>query len=397
MPPPGKGSGSKNPVVNVTQDKTNVKGEFAPLEKDKFSFESVKYPENVGREDVPHYMLFNIYVPNGDKYAIEKQGTTDVASRSQKNMDYLSSQGKRVSNGGATTTGVASVAFIHGAQTALAAEGGLGASAVEGGAATLKGAAGGAAISSFATENVKFRPAVKQIKKAIAIYMPDTVMTSYNHDHSAISATDALGKLGLASALGESIGNSLGEDRLTSLATPEGWKGLYKDVSSSAGGKEVLGTLSEASGLVGPGFTDLALRSGGLAVNPQVELIYKGTANRSFIFEFIFHPRSQKEAATINDIIKTFRMFSSPSINPNSRGRYFIVPAQFDIQFRFKQEENPFIAKISTCVLEAIDVNYSGSGQFASFTDGMPVSIAMQLRFKEADIIYRELVEEFGY
>lgn len=391
MPPPGKGSGSKNPVVNVTQDKTNVKGEFAPLEKDKFSFEAAKYPEYVGREDVPHYMLFNIYVPNGDRYAIEKYGTTDVASRSQKNMDYLSSQGKRTPNGGATNTGVASLAFIHGAQTFLQTDSGVVGSAVGGGFAAAKGAVGGAAISNFAAENVKFRPAVKQIKKSIAIYMPDTVMTSYNHDHSAISATDALGKLGLASALGESIGASV------DLEKAEGWKGLYRDVSSSAGGKEVLGTLSEASGLVGPGFTDLALRSGGLAVNPQVELIYKGTANRSFIFEFIFHPRSQKEAATINDIIKTFRMFASPSINPNSRGRYFIVPAHFDIQFRFKQEENPFIAKISTCVLEAIDVNYSGSGQFASFTDGMPISIAMQLRFKEADIIYRELIEEYGY
>ena len=82
-------------------------------------------------------------------------------------------------------------------------------------------------------------------------------------------------------------------------------------------------------------------------------------------------------------------MFAAPSINPNSRGRYFIVPAQFDIQFKFKQEENDFIAKISTCVLEAIDVNYAGAGQFASFTDGMPVDISMQLRFKEADIITR--------
>jgi hypothetical protein len=57
---------------------------------------------------------------------------------------------------------------------------------------------------------------------------------------------------------------------------------------------------------------------------------------------------------------------------------------------------NPNLPLISTCVLEGIDVNYGSAGQWTAFTDGMPVEISMQLRFKEVEILHKELIQQ-GY
>ena len=69
-------------------------------------------------------------------------------------------------------------------------------------------------------------------------------------------------------------------------------------------------------------------------------------------------------------------------------------PAQFDIKFKFKNRDNSDnLFKISTCVLENMNVNYSSGGQFATYQDGQPLEISMQLRFKEVDIMFRQLIE----
>ncbi|MGH7745758.1 MAG: baseplate tail-tube junction protein, partial [Candidatus Dormibacteria bacterium] len=145
------------------------------------------------------------------------------------------------------------------------------------------------------------------------------------------------------------------------------------------------------------GFTQLALRSAGLALNPQVEVLFTGTRNRQFQFEFQFQARSQQEALTILQIINTFKKYAAPSLAKGNAGRYFIVPGQFDIQFKFKNDNNPYIGKISTCVLFNIAVNYVGAGQWATFSDGSPVHINLQLQFMETDIIYSELIDQKGY
>ena len=132
----------------------------------------------------------------------------------------------------------------------------------------------------------------------------------------------------------------------------------------------------------------------------QLEMIYKGTGNRSFGFEFRFTPRSVAEKDEINNIIQTFKKFAAPSLILNNNsfgGRYWIPPCSFDIEFLFANRVNTNLPKISTCVLEDIQIDYSHTGQFATYQDGMPISIAMQLRFKEIDIIYSQLIDSKGY
>ena len=107
--------------------------------------------------------------------------------------------------------------------------------------------------------------------------------------------------------------------------------------------------------------------------------------------------RSAAESADILDILNTFRMYAAPELSYEGNGRYFVPPAQFDIGFYFKNVQNAAIPKISTCALISITYDFNHSGSFATFDDGMPVHIYMQLMFKEMDVIYRELIAGKGY
>lgn len=395
-----------NPLVSRL-DPSN-QGPLATLNSDKnYGLSILKYPSELGSNgsgvgiyDVPSFITFNIYVPSSSPYTkTTSPDISSIQSASQNNSDFFTQNNYKQPNLSQSTAGAGTIAAITGIQSIVSGDGALPAI----GKAAIAGV-GSETISAYAKDNVKLKPQLSRIGTSIQLYMPDTVMSSMNHDYSAVSASDAQGALGFAALLGPAITNAL-----SGIGKASSWdmlksfnydKGVFKQLGASIHNNpttnQLAGEIAESTGIVGPGFTDLSLRSAGISINPQVELIYRGTANRTFTFEFRFTPRSPQEAQTIKQIIQTFKQFSSPGIMQNTHGRYFIVPGQFDIQFNFQNIVNPFISKISTCVLESIDVNYVGQGQWATFVDGSPLEITLMLRFKEAEIVYDQLVAQ-GY
>lgn len=372
-----------NPTATT---KSGGTGALSSLDQSTYDFSTSRYPLDVGSQDVPHYVVFNINLPTNSKYTANAGGqVANVQSASQTNYDLKNSQGG-----------------IYQANTAAAAGGGA-ARSVAGQIASgtipniVSAGLTGAASATVAalSHNIELRPKLQRVKKAIAIYMPDTVVSEYSHDWNTTSLTEALGKAGSDAALGQGVANifeNLKSDAESFIKNESFTPTLF----NNAQGGEAIGAAAQALG-AGPGFTALALRGTGQAINPQVEMIFNGTRNRTYNFVFDFQPRSATESAAILDIIKTLRMYAAPEISSEGNGRYFIPPAQFDISFYFKNKENDAIAKISTCALTQIVVNYSGSSQYTTFSDGMPVHINMTLSFIETDIITRELIENFGY
>jgi len=335
----------------------------------------IKYPlELASAADDLHYVTFFINLPVQSKYVVggknivsNQNGT--IATTTNYSITTNAAGGARGQlNQTNVTAGAAASTLLNGQ--------GLVQGAIEGG--------GGGAINNAL---INLQPKLARIKTAISIYMPDTIQVSYSHSYQEESLTEAQGKLGQAAMLGAG-----------------GMKDIQAVFSKSAPGKytspvqyEAITTAGEGLGIVGPGYKDIALKSINAAVNPQIELIYKGTANREFVFEFRFQARSKQEADEIKQIIYTFRRFSAPELQGNNNGRYFTVPASFDIKFYFGFAENTNISRISTCVLQNMTVDYSGAGQYATFNDGMSVQINLALTFKEVDIITRELIEQQGY
>jgi hypothetical protein len=217
--------------------------------------------------------------------------------------------------------------------------------------------------------------------------MPDTVNQTVVNDYDQVSLTQALGTAGLVMQAGGSLINDISESNIGNIG---------QTLGSSVGGAEIKGALAEKTGAFGQGITDVLLFSAGYAQNPQVELLFKTIQNREFLFDFKFVPRNKKEAEEIIKIIQAFRFFAAPEIPTTGGGRYFVPPSEFDIVFMVGSGRNANLPQISTCVLQGIDVNYGSAGQWSAFRDGMPVEIAMQLRFKEVEIMHKELVRQ-GY
>ena len=365
-------------IKSVTTGQGAGGGELSKLHDSDTQYEITKYPLDLGSSDVLHWVTFYINLPTSSK--TEVTVAPGVQSAALQNSNALGKGNSPISAtqaAGSVVTGAITGFLTGGWKNA-----GLGA---------LKQGVVAAGIASIDT-----KPKLKRIKRAISIYMPDTVVADYGHSYQQESLTDALGSFGKDAALAGGIASKVANGLGSVAAFVTGGPNPSAGVASSAGSAEATGQMLEKTGQVGKQMTDFALKGAGASINPQVELMFKGTDNREFVFQFTFVPKTSEEAQSIKEIIRLFKTFAAPEYNGDQGGRYFINPGQFDIEFFFNGQENINLNRISTCVLENIMVNYSPQ-QFTTFQDGMPAEITMQLRFKEADIMYRELIQKYGY
>jgi len=129
----------------------------------------------------------------------------------------------------------------------------------------------------------------------------------------------------------------------------------------------------------------LARQTGGI-LNPNMELLFNGVALRSFRFSFKMTPRNKDEAASIKSIIRTLKVNMAPQTLTNDS--FLRTPNVFDLQYMKGNGPHPFLHRFKTCALTDMSVNYTGEGLYASYSDATPVSMVMDLTFKELEPIY---------
>ena len=175
-----------------------------------------------------------------------------------------------------------------------------------------------------------------------------------------------------------------------------GGKDLGKNLTPFV--QEGLFTNPLVSGIVGGNVSKAIFASiAGVTKNPRMEMIYTGPGDfRTFRFSFMFYPRSLIEAKEVQAIIARFNFHQVPEIKKGTAGYFLVPPSEFDIAFYYNGSVNPNIPEITTCVLEAVDVDYAPNGFQAFEVDdtgvmvggtGMPVGIRMDLSFKETAIM----------
>lgn len=384
-----------NPNGNDTTPRTTTgaagpTGPLAALDDTKYkSNAGLRYPIDVS--SYKSYLQFQINIP-------ERSGYTKTLSQAIGGFGGVANA-NREEFGTVNALGAAEAAIVAGGagiiSTVKTAAGGLGMAAmaaksaprlvkgiVVGGAALagLKGAVTGASVDKV-LGGIKLGSRTKRLAQAIFLYVPETMTSQLVNQYDSTSLTEAMGTAG---AIGEGIAAA------------------GKSLSGEAGENSTFGAgvMAEAAAKIaqGAGTGDLSgflLKSNGLAINPRIEVLYKSTANREFQFDFKFTPKNQKEMEQVLNIIKAFRFHAAPEmIDPAAGQRYLIPPSEFDITLWYDGSINTAFPKISTCVLEGIDVNYASGGQWATHEDGTPIEISMQLRFKETEILHKALIEK---
>lgn len=238
---------------------------------------------------------------------------------------------------------------------------------------------------NFGGSNIGFGRKTQRTALAIRLFIPDSLNWSYANGFKDASIS-GIPLMGLASSF-TSIPALF--DSSTAAAKKGGIAGVLASLQSPAArsavgaGAELLG---EASGQ-GAEFGASVL---GIAVNPQVDVIYLSPELRQFTFDFLFSPQNEKDAKTIARIIKELKFHSAPEMLGGGIGigRYYVPPAEFDIEFSMTT-----MGRISTCVLQNITLDYTPSGT-AFFSDNQPVNTRMTLQFKELEFMTKELIDK---
>ena len=169
--------------------------------------------------------------------------------------------------------------------------------------------------------------------------------------------------------------------------------GISNVNAAVGGGDEVKGFItrflaSKAVGLANVNITpeQILARSEGRILNPNMELLFNGPGLRSFRFQFKLTPRGKREAIEVENIIKTFKKHMAPKVSAN--GTFLETPDIFELRYRKGNGEHPFLNKFKQCFLSSVNVNYTGEGTYATYNDGTPVSMTMDLSFQEIEPIY---------
>jgi len=374
--------------------KTGSGGPAAALLPDsRYLSNTLRYPIDVGNTDKGHYMVIHINqqrktqfpgTTTSDLPTIFENGSNASALRSvssaagvalntiteyfsgiESGVDFSSESVRRVISEKLTSVGINENVVSN----ILKIAGNSGESAI----ATLRQLGEGKGLRT-----------IERTTDTIALYMPDTLNFTYDQKYSEMNLGGGVfGLLGAAADAGVSIAAG----------------GKAADIIGKNLSPFILSQIARGFGDAG---VALFASGTGTVINPQLELIYTSPAFRQFRFEFMFYPRSEKEAVEVQYILDRLRFHQAPEIlnqgTAGGLGGFFLVPpSEFDIKFYYNGSINPNIPPISTCVLTQIDTDYAPNG-FATYEKpnrtkatiggtGMPVAIRLSLQFMETQIL----------
>jgi hypothetical protein len=322
----------------------------------QYSYDIYRYPQDLGSADKGHYIVFHINQQK--KTNFKGQTTGDQPTIIKDRVEGRSySPGQSLSD----LTNLASTKFEN----------------VFGSSETVQN------ITKATTDvTLNFTRTIERVRDTVALYMPDTLSYIHNQGYSGLEiGNDPIARgLDATSTLVDTIRKS--------SEFKQGAIDVFKNLSPF-----IANEVAKGSAFLTSGFAAIF----GVVQNPKLELIYSTPSFRTFRFDFVFYPRSESEATEVQKIITRLKFHQAPEISTEGKGFFLVPPSEFDVQFYYNGKINPNIPRITTCVLESIDLDYAPNG-FTAYEvpnepkpsigrTGMPVAIRMSLQFKETDIV----------
>lgn len=131
-------------------------------------------------------------------------------------------------------------------------------------------------------------------------------------------------------------------------------------------------------------------RRTGQVLNPNMELLFNELTLRQFNFNFQFSPRNEKEAAQVKRIITVIKKAMSPKLNGGGNNTFISSPDVFQMSYKKGSGDHPFLNTFKPMALTNMNIDYTGTGTYATYNDGTPVVINMVLALQELAPIYAE-------
>ena len=372
---------------------TNLKSGTAPLSHmdigSKWSYSTLEYPIDIQqRSDLGHYMMFYVNVMDSARSGYSHNSGINVKTGDQWVTDHQSSKQE--------LTG-ARKALRHetefSAAQASTNDGTVNSSFTPGSKPKVVGRKHHqgrlARTASWASKRTV------RTTDSIVLYMPATIQTNTN----VVYKGSEMGNLAstIATAAGDfySKAQEIGPLDAAMEQIPNWLEMGIEDVQRAIA--------KGVSAIVGGDIASAVDKISNRAQNRYLESLFDSIGFRKFSYTYKFTPKSPEESLRVRDIIQLFKFHMSPELPEDNFGRYFIPPAEFDMFYMFRDAENDFLNKITSCVLTNMDINYA-NGRFQTFRalnheqlrGAPPTEIEMKLDFMETRIITKKEVE-LGY
>ena len=174
----------------------------------------------------------------------------------------------------------------------------------------------------------------------------------------------------------------------------EGFVGSIEDSAKKVAGNNTEVGAALATYLAGQasGTQNLMSRATGAILNPNMELLFNAPALRNFTFNFSLSPRDEKEGETVVRIIRFFKQGMSPI---RSKSNLFLKsPHTFRLSYKYRGEgskgDHPFMNKFKECALQSFNVEYTPTGNYSTYKDGVMSQYKVSMQFAELEPIFND-------
>ena len=353
----------------------------------KWSYSTLQYPLDIqSRTDLGHYMMFYVNIPNNSAYSKYNSKEKIDTSKTDRGGNEFSSKHENDPRIKAVLEGQS-----HSQKAAH------GASGINNDGKSWKPGESEKVIQRKTHQGtaatVLGMKRTKRTTDSIVMYMPPAII---NNTAALYKETELGGELGETSGRVKQLMSRA--DGLSIGTVAEGIRGFSGQMQRMM----ERGLAKVGSQIFGGDMLAAYDKISNRAMNQFLETMFTGVGFRKFSYSWKFSPKNPKEVLEVQKIIKTFRFHMLPELPKDEKfGRYYVVPAEFDIFYMFRGDENVFFNKLVTSVLVNMDINYTPQ-QYQTFRpiDGYngapPTEIDMKLDFMETKLITKADVLE-GY
>ena len=187
---------------------------------------------------------------------------------------------------------------------------------------------------------------------------------------------------------------ALAQAALAAISNPEkGVDSLLTSAQKVADNSGEVGTaLANTLAGMASGNQNLITRTTGAILNPNLDLLFQAPTLRPLNFNFSLSPRDPTEADTVMKIIRFFKQGMSPI---RSKSNLFLKsPHTFQLQYLLREgrrsREHPFINKFKECALQSFGVQYTPTGNYSTFSDGVMTQYNISMTFTELEPVFND-------
>jgi hypothetical protein len=159
--------------------------------------------------------------------------------------------------------------------------------------------------------------------------------------------------------------------------------GIRNSVTGSDGGRRsdifnrFLGNVYQAAG-------GAVLAGLGVAINPFLFMQFQSASYKTHQLQWVLAPSNEMETRSLKTIIDKFRYHSLPEANATTGSLFLNYPSVIFVKL---YPDDDFTMKFRPCIVEAVQVDYTGAGSPSFFRNtGAPTVVNLTINLKEIQL-----------